>query len=131
MQGDKNAQQTLLRLLARFGDVLFSSALDRLKAEALESRGPGAKKKWDEFLDRYCYFHVEAIFELGFNRTKAKQMSSEFSNISFNEMEKAYLRGRKQLQSKTPREKKLMRDDYIRPKFEIYLKGLKRPANTR
>jgi hypothetical protein len=131
MRGDKHAQQTLLRLRARFGDVLISSALNKLKAEAITKRGPGARKIWDGFLDRYFYFHVDAITERGFNLTEAKQKFSEYIQVPFNAVEKAYLRGRNQLGRKTPDEKKQMRDDYITAKSKNYLKGLKRPANNR
>jgi hypothetical protein len=131
MRGDKHAQQTLLRLRVRFGDVMLSSALNRLKAEAVTKRGPGARKIWDGFLDRYFYFHVDAITERGFNLTEAKHKFSEKTGDSFDKVEKAYLRGLKLLEGKSPDEKKLMRDDYITAKSKNYLKQLKRPARTR
>lgn len=132
MRGDKRAQQTLLRLRSRFGDVLISTALDRLKAEAENKRGRGARKQWDDFSDRYFYMHVWAITELGFSLTEAKKLFSENVGSSFNQVEKAYLRGLKHFKGQTPSEKKqTLEEIYLGPKFKNYLSGLNGAATKR
>jgi hypothetical protein len=122
MRGDKNAQQTLQRLLARFGDMLLSEAYDKSRAEAEIKRPRGKPKKSDDFLDRWFYIHVWAIEERGYGKTDAKKLFSEYTGRPFGQVEKAYLRGIKHFEGRTPGQKKQAWEQiYLYPKFEDYL----------
>jgi hypothetical protein len=131
MRGDKRAQQTLLRLRSRFGDMLLSEALDKLRTEAEIKRPRGARKRWDDFLDRYFYIHVWAITERGYGVTDAKKLFSEYADRPFGQVEKAYLRGSKHFESHTPDQKKQAWEQiYLHPKFADYLKRLPSAGNS-
>ena len=110
--------------------MLFSEGEDRLRAEAETKRPRGARKKWDDFLDRYFYMHVWAIMERGYGKTDAKKLFSEYSGRPFGQVEKAYLRGAKHFEDHTEdQKKKAWEQIYLFPEFADYLKRLNPPPD--